>query len=248
MSGPAARLDRLLANLGYGSRKEVQAMIAGGDVVLDGAPARRIDTKVTVTADLTTRLFIGGRPVDPPPPLTLMLHKPLGVVCSHREPGRSVYELFPRRWRARQPVLSSVGRLDGDTTGLLLVTDDGGLLHRVISPKNHIAKRYHVTLARPLEGHEAAAFAAGTLMLDGEDKPLAPARLNALSAVTAWLTISEGRYHQVRRMFAAMGNHVEALHRDRIGGLDLPEDLAPGRWRLMDETHLAAVFSAPATT
>ena len=157
----SVRLDRLLANLGYGSRRDVQAMIAAGDVVLDGAPARKADAKVDATPDLTERLFIEGHPVDPPPPLTLMLHKPLGVVCSHREPGRSVYELFPRRWRGRQPVLSTVGRLDGDTSGLLLVTDDGGLLHRIISPRNHVAKRYHARLARPLEGHEAALFAAG---------------------------------------------------------------------------------------
>ena len=244
----SVRLDRLLANLGYGSRRDVQAMITGDDVVLDGAPVRIIDAKVEATPDLPERLFVEGQPVDPPPPLSLILHKPLGVVCSHREPGRSVYELFPRRWRARQPVLSSIGRLDGDTTGLLLVTDDGGLLHRIISPKNHVAKRYHATLARPIEGHEASLFAAGALMLDGEDKPLAPAHLEILSATTAWLTITEGRYHQVRRMFAAVGNHVEALHRDRIGGLDLPEDLEPGRYRLLSQADLAAVFTVPATT
>ncbi len=243
----SVRLDRLLANLGYGSRRDVQAMIAAGDVVLDGAPARKADAKVEATPDLPERLFIEGRPVDPPPPLTLMLHKPLSAVCSHREPGRSVYELFPRRWRGREPVLSTVGRLDGDTSGLLLVTDDGGLLHRIISPRNHVAKRYHVSLARPLEGHEAALFSAGDLMLDGEAKPLAAARLEPLTATTAWLTITEGRYHQVRRMFAAAGNHVEALHRDRIGGLDLPPDLAPGRYRMVSQADIEAVFSGPAT-
>ena len=243
----SVRLDRLLANLGYGSRREVQAMIAGGEVGLDGAPVRRIDVKVEATSDLPMRLLVQGKPVDPPPPLTLMLHKPLGVVCSHREPGRSVYEIFPRRWRTRQPVLSSIGRLDADTSGLLLVTDDGAFLHRVISPKSHLAKRYHVTLGRVLDGHEATLFASGTLVLDGEDKPLAPARLEALSATTAWLTLTEGRYHQVRRMFAAAGNHVEALHRNRVGGLDLPHDLAPGDYRLATQADLAAVFSAPAT-
>jgi 16S rRNA pseudouridine516 synthase len=243
----SVRLDRLLANLGYGSRRDVQAMIAAGDVVLDGAPARKADAKVEATPDLPERLFIEGRPVDPPPPLTLMLHKPLGVVCSHREPGRSVYELFPRRWRGREPVLSTVGRLDGDTSGLLLVTDDGGLLHRIISPKNHVAKRYHASLARPLEGHEAALVAAGDLMLEGETKPLAPAQLEALTPTTAWLTITEGRYHQVRRMFAAAGNHVEALHRDRIGCLELPSDLAPGQYRAMTQADIDAVFSGPAT-
>ena len=244
----SVRLDRLLANLGYGSRRDVQAMIVGGDVVLDGAPARKIDAKVEATADLPRRLFVEGRPVDPPPPLTLMLHKPLGVVCSHREPGRSVYELFPRRWRARQPVLSTIGRLDGDTSGLLLVTDDGALLHKIISPKNHVPKRYHATLARPLAGAEEEVFAAGALMLEGEDKPLAPARLEVLTPTTAWLTITEGRYHQVRRMFTAVGNHVEALHRDRVGGLDLPGDLEASYYRIMSERDLDAVFSAPATT
>jgi len=244
----SVRLDRLLANLGYGSRRDVQAMIVGGDVVLDGAPARKIDAKVEATADLPRRLFVEGRPVDPPPPLTLMLHKPLGVVCSHREPGRSVYELFPRRWGARQPVLSTVGRLDGDTSGLLLVTDDGGLLHRIISPKSHVPKRYHATLARPLAGTEADVFAAGALMLEGEDRPLAPARLESLTSTTVWLTITEGRYHQVRRMFAAVGNHVEALHRDRVGGFDLPGDLEAGHYRIMSRGDLDAVFSAPATT
>ena len=185
---------------------------------------------------------VQGAPLDPPPPLTLMMHKPLGVVCSHKEPGRSVYELLPSRWRARNPALSTVGRLDADTSGLLLLTDDGGFLHRVISPKAHVAKRYAVTLDRPLEGGEAAAFASGTLMLESETQPLKPAVLEALSPTCAWLTITEGRYHQVRRMFAAVGNHVVALHRDRIGALDLPADLPPGGYRILTEAERAALF------
>ena len=114
----------------------------------------------------------------------------------------------------------------------------------IISPRRHVAKRYLATLARPLDGSEAARFASGELMLEGEDKPLAPAVLEPLSPTLARLTITEGRYHQVRRMFAAVGNHVEALHRDRIGGLDLPDDLAPGAWRLMSPQDVAAVFAA----
>lgn len=124
------------------------------------------------------------------------------------------------------------------------MTDDGGLLHRVISPRAHVAKRYRVDLDRPLRGDEAAVFAAGDLMLDGEDKPLSPAVMTTLSPTSALLTITEGRYHQVRRMFAAMGNHVTALHRDRIGGLDLPGDLEPGAWRLLSEADVAAIFRA----
>ena len=242
MSG-TLRLDRLLSNMGYGTRREVQAMIKGGDVLLDGAPLKKADQHVAVTPDLRQRMTVEGARLDPPPGLILMLHKPVGVTCSHKEAGRLVYDLLPSRWRARDPAISTVGRLDKDTSGLLLMTDDGGLLHRIISPRAHVAKRYLATLARPLRGDEAAAFATGELMLEGDDKPLAPAVLEPLSATTAWLTVTEGRYHQVRRMFAAVGNHVDALHRDRIGKLDLPQDLAPGARRLMTEADVAAVFA-----
>ncbi|MEP6967418.1 MAG: pseudouridine synthase [Pseudomonadota bacterium] len=243
MSKPAtARLDRLLANLGYGSRREVQSLIGAGLVVFDGETLRDAGWKLPVTPDLPERMRVEGAPLDPPAPLTLMLHKPLGVVCSHREAGRSLYELLPARWRARDPVLSSIGRLDADTTGLLLITDDGALLHRIISPRNHVGKRYHVTLDRPLKGDEAALFSAGTLVLEGDSAPLAPAELQPLSPTTAHLTITEGRYHQVRRMFAAAGNRVVALHRDRIGALDLPGDLAPGAFRRIGDAERAAVL------
>lgn len=240
---PMARLDRLLANLGYGSRREVTDLVARRQVLLDGAVVKDSGLKVAIAADLPARLTVSGQALDPPAPLTLVMHKPLDVVCSHREPGRSVYELLPHRWRARIPALSSIGRLDKDTTGLLLITDDGPFLHRAISPKSHVAKRYVATLARPLEGHEAEVFAAGTLMLDGEKDPLAPAVLEPLGATQARLTITEGRYHQVRRMFAAVGNHVTALHRDRIGGLALPEDLAAGAWRIAASDEQAAIFA-----
>ena len=181
--------------------------------------------------------------MDPPPPLILMMHKPLGVVCSHKEAGERIYDLLPGRWRVRDPALSSVGRLDKETSGLLLITDDGGFLHRVISPRRHVTKRYVATLDRPLRGDEAEVFASGTLMLEGEEKPLLPARLEAMSPTLAHLTIEEGRYHQVRRMFAAVGNHVNALHRDRIGGLALPDDLEPGAWRILPAEQAEAVFA-----
>lgn len=244
MSGkpPMARLDRLLANLGYGSRREVGALVSRGQVVLDGVALKDTGAKIPVVPELPERLTIAGRPVDPPAPLTLLMHKPLGVVCSHREAGRSVYELLPARWRARMPALSTIGRLDKETSGLLLITDDGPFLHRVISPRSHVAKRYVATLDRPLNGDEAEVFAAGTLMLEGETDPLAPAILEPLSPNTANLTITEGRYHQVRRMFAAVGNHVVALHRDKIGGLILPRDLAAGDWRILTPVEQIALF------
>ncbi|MDB5451986.1 MAG: pseudouridine synthase [Caulobacteraceae bacterium] len=236
------RLDKLLANLGYGSRREVASLVEAGLVRLDGGEVARADDKVTPTPDLPTRLKVRGSPVDPPPGLILMLHKPLGVTCSHKEDGALVYDLLPERWRRRDPPISTVGRLDKETSGLLLMTDDGTLLHRIISPKAKIAKRYRVELDRPLGGDEAAIFASGHLKLEGEDKPLLPATLDELGPKEAWLTIEEGRYHQVRRMFAAVGNHVAALHRDRIGGLELPSDLPPGRYRLLATFELDAVF------
>jgi 16S rRNA pseudouridine516 synthase len=239
------RLDRLLANLGYGSRREVGHMIAAGLVSDDSGRLRDPGARLAITPDLPKRLRVDGAPVDPPPPLTLILHKPLGVVCSHKEPGRSVYELLPPRWRRRDPVLSTVGRLDVDTSGLLLITDDGGLLHRVISPRQHVTKRYLATLDRPLQGHEGEVFAAGDLVLEGETARLAPALLDPLSPTTAYLTVTEGRYHQVRRMFAAVGNHVLALHRDRVGGLDLPERLAAGQFEVASRDHVDSLFRDP---
>lgn len=238
-----ARLDRLLANLGYGSRREVNGLVRAGEVVLDGVTLRDAGAKVAVTPDLPQRMTVAGQPLDPPAPLTLLMHKPLGVVCSHREAGRSVYELLPHRWRAREPGLSTIGRLDKETSGLLLITDDGPFLHRVISPRSHVPKRYLATLDRPLRGDEAAIFAAGDLLLEGEKEPLAPAILEPLTAVTAFLTITEGRYHQVRRMFAAVGNHVAALHRDRIGGLVLPDDLPLGGWRTLSVAEQELIFA-----
>lgn len=244
------RLDRLLSNLGYGSRREVQGLVRAGLVTLDGSPVADADMRLPLTPDLARRMRVNGARLDPPPGMALMLHKPVGVTCSHKEAGPLVYDLLPARWRARDPAISTVGRLDKDTSGLLLLTDDGALLHRIISPRHQVAKRYVATLARPLQGHEAACFAGGELLLEGEDKPLAPAVLERLSDTTARLTVTEGRYHQVRRMFAAVGNHVEALHRDRIGALELPDDLAPGGFRLMTPEQIEAVFapqSAPAS-
>ena len=238
-----ARLDRLLANLGYGSRKEVQALVAGGKVVLDGAVLKDAGARIAVDATLPERLTIRGVPVDPPAPLVLLMHKPLGVVCSHKEDGEKIYDLLPRRWRLRDPGLSTVGRLDKDTSGLILITDDGDFLHRVISPKRHVPKTYLATLDRALTGSEGEIFAAGTLMLDSEEKPLLPAKLDIVDARTARLTITEGRYHQVRRMFAAVGNHVVTLHRERIGGIVLPDDLAPGHHRILPAAEAERVFT-----
>ncbi|PLL11912.1 16S rRNA pseudouridine(516) synthase [Tabrizicola sp. TH137] len=237
-----SRIDKLLSSMGYGSRAEMARMAKAGGITLDGADITDVSQRIALTPDLPARMVIDGDPLDPLQGLVILLNKPLGMTCSHKEDGPLVHDLLPRRWRARDPAISTVGRLDKQTSGLLLLTDDGDLLHRIISPRRHIRKTYRATLARPLKGTEAALFASGTLMLEGETKPLAPADLDVISATEALLTVTEGRYHQVRRMFAATGNHVEALHRISLGGLSLPADLAPGKWRLLDPAGIASVF------
>ena len=238
-----ARVDKLLGSMGYGSRSEIARLGKVGGIVLDGVDLTDVSKRIAVTADLTERMIIDGRPLDPPAGLVLILNKPLGMTCSHKEDGALVYDVLPERWRRRDPAISTIGRLDKETSGLLLLTDDGDLLHRVISPKRHVAKVYRATLARPLAGTETEVFEAGGLVLEGEDKPLAPAHLEVLSPTEARLTVTEGRYHMVRRMFAAVGNHVEALHRERVGGLALPDDLAPGEWRLATQAEIEAIFA-----
>ncbi|KAF1691772.1 pseudouridine synthase [Pseudoxanthomonas koreensis] len=231
------KLVKHLANLGYGSRKEVAWMFregrvtdAAGEVLYADDPLEHDNVRVD------------GEPLDPPQGLVLVLNKPAGCTCSSKDRGRVVYDLLPPRFRLRDPALSTVGRLDRDTTGLLLLTDDGMLLHRIVSPKAKLPKVYEATLAHDLRGDEAALFASGTLLLESENTPLLPAQMEVPGPRQARLTLHEGRYHQVRRMFAATGNHVEALHRPRVGGLDLG-DLAEGQWRALDAADLDRLFS-----
>lgn len=239
---PTSRIDRLLSGMGYGARRELAWLAKAGGIRLDGAALPDVTKRIPVTPDLPARMTVDGAPLDPVAGLVILLHKPLGMTCSHKETGALVYDVLPERWRRRDPAISTIGRLDKQTSGLLLLTDDGDLLHRVISPRRHVRKTYRARLARPLQGGEPALFASGRLMLDGEDKPLAPADLMALSETEALLTVTEGRYHQVRRMFAATGNHVEALHRECLGGLRLPDSLAPGQWRLLAPDEIALIF------
>ncbi len=232
------KLVKLIANLGYGSRKDVAWMFREGRITDPTGEVLYADDQVA-HGDVR----IDGEPLDPPSGLLLMLHKPIGVTCSTKDPGRVVYDLLPPRFRARSPLLSTVGRLDRDTSGLLLLTDDGALLHRIVSPKTHLPKAYEVTLTQDLRGDEGDIFASGTLLLESETTPLSPARLQVHGPRHATVILTEGRYHQVRRMFAAVGNHVQALHRSRIGGLALG-DLAPGDWRILDEGERALLFDA----
>jgi 16S rRNA pseudouridine516 synthase len=230
------RLVRLIANLGYGSRKDVAWMFREGRVTDAEGEVLYADDKVE-----HAQIRIDGEPLDPPAGMVLVMHKPLGVTCSRKDPGRVVYDLLPMRYRGRSPALSTVGRLDRDTSGLLLFTDDGALLHRIISPRAYVTKIYEATLAEDLRGDEAALFESGTMMLESETTPLLPATLEILGARHVRLALTEGRYHQVRRMFAATGNHVETLQRVAVGRLNL-DGLSAGAWRQLASSELALIF------
>lgn len=240
---PTTRVDRLLSSLGYGSRGQIAQMARRRQILLDGEKVTDATKRIPMTADLTTRMTVHNAPLDALPGMVVMLHKPPGYVCSRKESAPLVFDLLPDRWRLRKPLLSPVGRLDKDTSGLLLLTDDGDLLHRITSPNQAVAKTYVASLARPLKGHEADVFASGELLLAGEKKPLHPATLNMVSPTEARLTITEGRYHQVRRMFAAVGNHVKTLHRESLGQLTLPQDLNEGEWKLLTEPETLSILA-----
>lgn len=220
------RLDQLLANLGYCSRRQAREWIEAGRVSVAG---QNVDDFGLKAPEADVR--VDGEPLDHPASLLLLLHKPVGLVCSHDErEGPNVYSLLPERWRRRNPIVTSIGRLDKDTSGLLLLTDLSPLVHRLTSPRHKVPKVYRATVDRDLAPDLAARFASGTLVLEGEKEPCAPAEFRQLGPREAELTLTEGRYHQVRRMFAATGATVLALHRARFGHLELG-DLSPGSWR-----------------
>ena len=230
------KLVKHISNLGYGSRKEVTQMFRQGrisDVAGDVLYADDVTTHENIRVD--------DEPLDPSSGMLLMMHKPAGYTCSTKDKGRLVYDLLPDRFRIRKPVLAPIGRLDKETTGLLLMTDDGDLLHRIISPKNKLPKVYEAQLASPLRGDEVELFASGEMMLETENAPLAPAVLQPMSELQVRLTIIEGRYHQIRRMFAAVGNHVVNLHRSEIGALNLGS-LAAGEYSLLNDKDQAKLF------
>ena len=220
------RLDQLLANLGYCSRREARVWVEQGRVLVEGRLADDAGKRVDA-ADVR----VDGEPLDHPDGLLLLLNKPLGLVCSHDDrEGPNVYSLLPERWRRRNPIVTSIGRLDKDTSGALLLTDQSPLVHRLTSPKHKVPKVYRATVDADLPPDLARVFASGTLKLAGETEPCAPAELELLGPREARLTLTEGRYHQVRRMFSAQGAQVLTLHRERFGPLDV-DDLPPGKWR-----------------
>ena len=206
-----------------------------GRVTCGGVPLKSPNEKVE-----PDEVLIDGEPVEFPHGLYVAFHKPLGCTCSHKEEGMLVYDLLPQQWLRRNPSVNTVGRLDKETSGLLLLTDDGAFEHAQTSPKRHVPKVYAFTTAAPVPPEAVALFAGGEFMLQGERTPCLPAELVLTGDCSGRITLHEGRYHQVRRMLAAVGAPVETLERIEIGPLKLLElDLEPGEWVEIDP----AIFS-----
>lgn len=219
------RVDQLLASLGYGTRREVREWLRAGRVTVRGVAADDPGARVA-PGDVR----VDGEPLDHPGQLLILLNKPAGRVCSHDPAeGPGVYGLLPERWRRRNPPVTSVGRLDKETTGLLLLTDCSAIVHRLTSPRSKVPRVYQATLDREPPPGAEDVFADGRCVLPGETDPCAPARMRRMGNRLAEIVVMEGRYHLVRRMFASQGCAVLELHRTRFGDLELG-GLPQGQW------------------
>jgi len=222
-------LAQVLFSQGFGTRRQCAALIAAGQVQIGGLTVD--DPRAVVPTDGLV-FVVAGQPWSYRARALVLLHKPLGYECSTKPRHHpSVLTLLPAPLRERG--VQPVGRLDADTTGLLLLTDDGTLIHRLTSPKHHVAKVYEVTCKHDLAPDTVARLLAG-VVLDDDPLPVRASACEAISERQLRLTLTEGRYHQVKRMVAAAGNRVQALHRSAFGAWTLPADLAPGAWRWAD--------------
>ena len=222
-------LAQVLFSQGFGTRRHCAALIAAGQVQIGGLTVD--DPRAVVPTDGLV-FVVAGQPWSYRARALVLLHKPLGYECSTKPRHHpSVLALLPAPLRERG--VQPVGRLDADTTGLLLLTDDGTLIHRLTSPKHHVAKVYEVTCKHDLAPDTVARLLAG-VVLDDDPRPVRTSACEAISERQLRLTLTEGRYHQVKRMVAAAGNRVQALHRSAFGAWTLPADLAPGAWRWAD--------------
>lgn len=227
------RLDKFVCDCTGLTRSQAGKLIRQGEVSVNGVickqPAQQLQATDQVMLD-DERLELTG-------PRYIMLHKPAGYVCSTDDPDHNT--VFMLLDEPALDKLHTVGRLDLDTTGLLLITDDGQWSHKISSPRRHCAKTYRAWLADPVEPTAIALFAEG-VMLRGETQPTKPAQLQIISPTECLLTIHEGRYHQVKRMFAALGNKVVRLHREQVGPLTLDAELAEGEYRFLHPDEVAA--------
>lgn len=227
MQNSYKRIDAHLSSLGYCSRNEAKRFLKMFRVCVDGVRVFAVTLKV-----YHSNITVDNEPLDAES-LVILMNKPNGVICSHDDAGVLIYSLLPQRFQRRNPKISTIGRLDADTTGAILLTDDGILNHKLTSPKSDITKVYEATLAQPLRGDEAEIFLKGELLLHGEKKSLLSAKMDVLSPTHVRLEICEGRYHQVKRMFGAMGNKVLTLHRLSFGGFSV-ENLKLGEYKVIN--------------
>lgn len=233
----ADRLDAFLSHQGLGTRSEVRDLVRAGLVTVGGAVCRNQAEQLR-GRPVTVR----GLPVDSgPDEATLLVHKPLGLACSHDPHEAPLLESLYPADLAHLPI-EPAGRLDRDTSGLLICTTDGQLIHSLTNPKRTIWKRYRIGYRGELSAHAVERCDKG-LVLPDDDRPTLPARLELAGPGEATLHLREGRYHQVRRMIGALGGEVIRLHRDRIGALELPADLAAGSCRALSEAEQALLFA-----
>ena len=227
------RLDKFLAENTGLTRSQANKALRQSAVTINGEIEKNGATKLSREDEIC---FEGELLPWVDDGLYFMLYKPQGYVCSNDDGDYpTIYQFFDYPLAGK---LHSAGRLDVDTTGLVLLTDDGQWSHRITSPKHHCEKTYLVTLADPIESHYMQACAEG-ILLRGEKEPTKPAKLEILDDYNVNLTISEGRYHQVKRMFAALGNKVTGLHRWKIGAIELDENLTEGEYRALRETEIS---------
>lgn len=227
------RLSAILFSQGFGTRRECVGRVLDGEVTIAG---RVCDNPDEDFATEGLMFSVDGREWPFHDKALVVLHKPAHYECSMKPRHHpSVMSLLPAPLRTRG--LQPVGRLDQDTTGLLLLTDDGALIHRLTSPKRHVPKTYEVVAKHPVSAAQIQALHDG-VVLDDDPSPVRAQAVEQTGERTLRLTLTEGRYHQVKRMVAAAGNRVDALHRSRIGALELPADLAPGQWRWCEPTDV----------
>ena len=236
-------LQDILFTQGFGTRRVCAGLIQQGFVSVAQQPST--DPAMEFVAK-GLRFTVQGAAWEYHELAYLMLHKPAGTECSQKpSTWPSIYTLLPSPLRQRPQKgavqgVQAVGRLDQDTTGLLLLTDDGKFIHRMSSPRHHVPKVYEVTAKHPLDDKQVQKLLEG-VVLEDDPKPVRASACEAVAPHRLRLTLTEGKYHQVKRMVAAVGNRVEALHRSQIGGLALPDDLAPGQWRWLGADDLARI-------
>ena len=229
------RLSQILFSQGFGTRRTCEGMVHAGLVGLDDRGLHDPDEDLPAEGLV---LRVEGKPWPYHAKALVLLHKPSGYECSQKPKHHpSVMTLLPSPLRQRG--VQPIGRLDEDTTGLLLLTDDGTLIHKLTSPKHHVPKVYEVGCKHPITNDMVGKLLAGVVLDDGP-APVRAAACEQVGELHLRLTLTEGKYHQVKRMLAAVGNRVENLHRSRFGALAIPDTLAPGQWMWIDDWSLAA--------